>query len=946
MIFILPDYTVAWANHAFCEILGKNQDEIVGRPCYEIIWGRKQPCDLCLIPQVRKTGKLTTKETTFQDGRIFEIDTYPVYDDAGTITGYIEQGRDISEVKKARQKIQEQKNELQLTVNATVDGIWKWNFVTDEIWFSPRYYEMLGYEPDAFPADYDHWADLLHPDDRESAVSVAEDYLGQKTDRYENEFRMRTKDGTYRWIHVIAKVVEWAPDGTAVRMIGNHEDITNLREQETKYRMVFNTARDMIYLHEICDDGSPGRILDANEEACRAMGYSLEEMKTLQVTDINDPDYETDLSEVISASRKRGEYLREWQFVTKTGQYIPVEISFRAFQMDGQRIGVAVVRNVSDRKEAEKTLHEEEEKYRRLFEESNDAIFLHQSDGSILDTNAAAADLLGYTRDEFREMNVADLSPGEALNACELALTITQQDHAARFEMVFKQHDGSQIPVEISSRVIDPDLMLIQGIVRDISERKAYEKEILALKSFYESLFERIPDGIWTTDSSDTVTYASPGMERIAGTAVDEIVGRQMQTGFNEPATKEFWPEYQRAKQAGEPTEYQVRVTTPAGRLTWQAGWLVPRCDTTGRSNGMIVTTRDITQQVELDEQLALTRFSVEHLPEAIFWIERDGSFFYVNDAAVGELGYSREELMKLRVDDINPNYPFERREEVWKELSENQLVCKQTNHRRKDGTTLPVEVISGMVTVGGKELEVAIARDMTEHQQTEAALMLANKKVSLLNSITRHDIINLITAQMLYLDLLRQTSDSRKQAEYLDTLETITERIEHNIIFTRDYQNLGTDAPVWQNPETIIKAEWSTYHGTEPVRLEVATGNLEIFADRMLSKVIGNLIDNAFKHAGTITCLTFRTEERGSEMALICEDDGVGISPEKKDLLFQQVFNKKHGYGLYLISEILAITGMTITEEGTPSKGARFVILIPEGVWREKQDQKAADNQ
>ena len=473
-------------------------------------------------------------------------------------------------------------------------------------------------------------------------------------------------------------------------------------------------------------------------------------------------------------------------------------------------------------------------------------------------------------------------------------------------------------------------------MVRDISQRKAYEEEILAQKSFFESIIERIPDGIWVTDASDTIIYSSKGLSDISGLSVEKIIGLHMPKGFEESVTKEFWPEYQQVKEAMEPAEYRVKVTTPVGRETWQTGWLVPQKDESGRFNGMIVTSRDITREVELNEQLELTRFSVEHFPEAIFWIQREGSVFYANDSASKELGYTCEEMMKLRVSDIDPNYPIEKRDVSWKKLKREKVVRMETTHRRKNGSIFPVEVISRIITVGGKELEVAISRDITEHQQTEAALILASKKVGLLNSITRHDIINLITAQMLYLDLLRQTTDPKKRAEYLDALDATTERIEHDIVFTRDYQNLGAGAPVWQNPEKIIRQEWSLRPDIGSVCLDISLENLQILADGMLPKVFGNLIGNAFKHAGTITRLTFSAKQRGSEMALICEDDGTGISPEKKDTLFQPVFNKKHGYGLYLVSEILDITGMTITEEGTPGTGAKFVILIPEGVWRE----------
>jgi PAS domain S-box-containing protein len=140
------------------------------------------------------------------------------------------------ETEAARQRAEEalrrSERELQLTLDATTDGIWKWNFKTNELFFSPRYYRMLGYEPEEFPANYENWAGLIHPEDRTAALAVAETYLETKPETYHNEFRMRTKEGTYRWIQTEAKVVEWDEHGEAVRMIGHHRDVTARKRAE------------------------------------------------------------------------------------------------------------------------------------------------------------------------------------------------------------------------------------------------------------------------------------------------------------------------------------------------------------------------------------------------------------------------------------------------------------------------------------------------------------------------------------------------------------------------------------------------------------------------------------------------------------------------------------------------------------------------------------------
>jgi signal transduction histidine kinase len=110
----------------------------------------------------------------------------------------------------------------------------------------------------------------------------------------------------------------------------------------------------------------------------------------------------------------------------------------------------------------------------------------------------------------------------------------------------------------------------------------------------------------------------------------------------------------------------------------------------------------------------------------------------------------------------------------------------------------------------------------------------------------------------------------------------------------------------------------------------------LEVFADSLITNVFHNLIHNALRHGGKVTAIHFSVEEVEGARAVVCEDDGVGISADIKEKLFTKDVSKDHGHGLFLSREILAITGITITEQGEPGHGAKFVMTPPEGGLRE----------
>ena len=118
-------------------------------------------------------------------------------------------------------------------------------------------------------------------------------------------------------------------------------------------------------------------------------------------------------------------------------------------------------------------------------------------------------------------------------------------------------------------------------------------------------------------------------------------------------------------------------------------------------------------------------------------------------------------------------------------------------------------------------------------------------------------------------------------------------------------------------------------------IQITDETGTIQIFADPLFEKVMYNLTDNTIRHGETATESHVSVITEKDDIRIIWEDNGVGVPVEEKEMIFQRGFGKNTGLGLFLIREILAITGMTIQETGEPGKGARFEITVPNGMWR-----------
>lgn len=227
------------------------------------------------------------------------------------------------------------------------------------------------------------------------------------------------------------------------------------------------------------------------------------------------------------------------------------------------------------------------------------------------------------------------------------------------------------------------------------------------------------------------------------------------------------------------------------------------------------------------------------------------------------------------------------------------------------------------------------ILHDVTERKNAEEALRLANRKLYLLSSITRHDINNQLTVLLGNLDILREMLSGPAAEVFYKNAIIAAGRISSMIRFTYDYEKIGVEAPVWQGiSELVRRAAAEAPLGGVMVENSIP-GNLEIFADPLIFRVFYNLMDNAARYGRSITTISFSAVQRGDDMVITCMDNGEGVITENKERIFEHGFGQTTGLGLSLSREILAITNCSILENGEPGKGARFEILVPKPMFR-----------
>jgi len=844
-----------------------------------------------------------------------------------------------------------------------------------------------------------------------------------------------------------------------------------------KYYALFNNSSDAIVVFQLTDEGLPGQFTEVNDAACRMYQYTREEFLSLSPKDLDSPEGWEQAPAHVQTLEQSGRMQFEQRHIRKDGTSFPVEVHANYVTFQDQRMCIAMVRDITDRKKAEEALKESEIRYRTLFSEFNDAIMIAGTDGSIQQVNPAASTLTGYSEKELCSKKIMDLHLPEDLDIVAQQFASATTRSGGNFETRIRKADGTIIPVEIRTSMIQLKEPVLQGIVQDISNRKKAEEIIKRTLEDLNQLQEK-------THSTNNLLHAvleSP--ESIVIFALDpqyryltfnenhrrimeQIWGLAIETGVSMLDYIGDHGDREKAKQnfdrvlTGESFTLLEEYGDVAHKRRWFENKYDPIHDENGTIIGLTLFLTDVTDNKLAEEALRESeerfRTYFESSPNGITITNAQGHYIRVNSAACKKMGYSEKEFMNLSVSDIFAPSSMEAGLKAYRMLSETgqsngefTFVCKDSSriildiaaarlspdeyiafandvtarkkaeqalasekdtintilsslpgifyivdkkgkpvrwntnietitgytydeiagmkaidiiakrdreHVRgvmektilthyeedessvvtKEGTIIPFFFINTLKQVDEKSLIVGMGFDLSDRKKMEEALREVNKKLNILSNITRHDIINQVTAAEMFVDIIEMEDEflpGSKSAEDLQMVARALKTIERQIVFTRDYQDLGINAPNWQNVGLLIDERTAILSEKLAVRNEVK--NLEIYADPLFEKVVYNLFDNAIRHGKTIATLSFMSEEASGALKLICEDDGVGVPADVKEKIFNRQYFQHTGLGLFLSREILSITGMTISETGIPGKGARFEILVPEGMWR-----------
>ncbi|QLH75508.1 MAG: PAS domain-containing protein [Methanomassiliicoccales archaeon] len=229
-----------------------------------------------------------------------------------------------------------------------------------------------------------------------------------------------------------------------------------------------------------------------------------------------------------------------------------------------------------------------------------------------------------------------------------------------------------------------------------------------------------------------------------------------------------------------------------------------------------------------------------------------------------------------------------------------------------------------------GRPLKMmGIVQDITERMKIEDKLRMANKKLSLITSISRHDLKNMITSISGYLDLGLRAEKEEKRRLYLEKAILNLKNLQDLIDEAKDFQDIGIREPEWIEVRKILEKFRPKVEETGRL-FDNRVDELFVFCDPSLERILFNLVDNSLRHAKNASFIRFSVALKENGIVLICEDDGPGVVFEDKEEIFKKGVGKNTGLGLFFVKEALKECDMTVVENGDYGKGARFEIFIP----------------
>jgi two-component system cell cycle sensor histidine kinase/response regulator CckA len=768
--------------------------------------------------------------------------------------------------------------------------------------------------------------------------------------------------------------------------------IQSLRESELRYREIFDGASDIILVL-----GLDGRRLAWSPAGERILGYSAEEIQAMSVREFSHlvvPEHRERVRRALRDKVEGGnvESHYEADFIAKDGRRVTLEVNSRLLFRDGRPVAIqGILRDITNRKHIEQALRESEARYRDLFENANDIVYVHDFEGRFLSINRKVERVLGYTPADTRHLTLTHIvTPEHRARALQaIADKLAGKTETTQYELDVIAKNGQRVTLEISSRLFYEHGVPvgIHGTARDVTKRRQMEKALRESEARYRTLFDSAQDVIYCHDLQGHVLDINPAAEKLFGYRRDEARSINV-VDLLLPESRPVALAAIKPLLDGTETTVRYEATLLARdgrRITLEMiTWLVLENGTPVAFQGI---GRDLTErrlsERALRESEERFRRIFDAAPLGIVLVSLTGQILRANRAVCEWLGYAPEEIVGRPHTDFIPPEDTEESMRLARRLVEDAKLSSFQTERRY--LTKHGQVVWGRLTVvalrNGEEQPqylLGMIEDITQQRLLEEQVRHAQKMEAAgqLAAGIAHEFNNLLTVVAGYAGLLERrlapTSVERSSPDLLHRYaRDILTAVSRASVLTGQLLAFGRKQPQQLAPlnlnDLVLDAVRMLRPLLEPHITLVTDLSPDlgiVVADRQqLEQVLTNLAVNArdaMPKGGTLTLMTLnvwheaRPETRSRAMfrrkavrdetmqmhpyvMLAVSDTGTGMSEEVRQRIFEPFFTTKPvgkgtGLGLSVVEGIIAQNKGFITVESEVGKGTTFRIFLPRG--------------
>jgi PAS domain S-box-containing protein len=952
---------IIFLNETFLKTYGYSEIELIGKNM-SIVRSLKNPPEVVneILPATLKDGWNGELWNKRKDGSEFQVylSTTTVKDKNDNVLGLIGVAIDITESRKL---------ELNLANAAEIAklGYWEYDVDSGEFLFNDQYYRLIhGSSTEKQGGNImsakEFASRLVYPDDSNIVGRNLQDAIESPDPDYfcEIEARVFRDDGDVANVSVQFRALK-DNSGHTYRIYGVNQDITKRKKDEESILKLSRAIEQSPTLIVITDQ--EGIIEYVNEKFCRTTGYSNEEVigknPSMLKSGFQDKNFYKNLWDTILSGK---EWKGELQNKKKNGDiYWESSIISPLVNNKGEVTNfISIKEDITKQKQTNLELLISQERYKSIFDNSVELIYIFDLQGNLLEINNKALTLFGYTSAETKNLNISDILDQNDLPTAKKNIAYVIANGANKDLQTYRvtTKTGEEVFIETTGVRLDKEgkPYAIMGIARDVTDRKLAEKELVASEDRYRLLFESAAEGILVVDVETKVfKLVNKAICKMLGYTKQEMTGLSVKDIHPPESLSYVISEFKLQTQGEKSLSMDIPCLRKDGTIFYTN--IFNAIVYIDNRKHLIAFFTDITAQKEASKKIKLFRTLIDHSNDAVEFIDLEtGRFLDCNENAFQELGYTREEFLTLKLYDVDPTLTEDSFPERKKLIRDSGSLLIEGIHRRKDGTEFPVEINIKLVELES-DYVVAAVRNITDRKLYEQELIKAKEEAEELNRLKSsflsnmsHELRTPLIGILGYAEFLENELKDTELFEMANIIKISGKRLNKTLNDILDISKIESenqkiefmelDLVKYLNEQTDLfriaaeEKKLSFNFETREIKLNAYVD------ERLFVSIIANLLNNAIKYTakGSIT-INARKEE--DQAVIEIKDTGVGVEEDLQEIIFEpfrqasEGFSRKFegsGLGLSLVKKYTDIMNGTIALQSKPGVGSTFTLRLP----------------